>query len=146
MPANETGRSAAPIFSREALEPAELAGFVAAFERDGFVAMPAILTAAGAQGLADEILQHPAYHAWLEEEERRASTAPAARRQGGRFGLRPHNDKGPWTDQTIDAPLIQQLVSAVMAEPQLCHTSIQVSQPGAPAGGYHQDHKHFQHY
>ena len=127
-------QAAESMFTQEALSEAELASFLEAFDRDGFVAMPGVLTAAGARGFADEILNDNAYLAWLQEGDNQ---------HGGRFGLRPHNDKGPFAAQTVDAPLIQQLVTAVMEEPQLCHTTISVSHPGATAGGFHQDHHHF---
>ena len=146
MPANRTGAVADPIYTKEGLSPAELARFLADFDRDGYVALPAILTPEGAQGLADELLTDATYLAWLAEQQPKGGGGGGRKgviSASGRFGQRPHNNKGPFSDQTLDAPLIKQLVCAVMREPQLCHTTFSVSLPGAPAGGFHQDHHHF---
>ena len=47
------------LFARSALEPHELAKFDEDLERDGFVLLPRILSAEGAQGLSDEVRVSP---------------------------------------------------------------------------------------
>jgi hypothetical protein len=145
MPANRTGRTAPEIFATTALSAPELAAFLADFDRDGYVVLDGIMTPAGAAGLAQEMTSHPRYLAWLEDGE--DDTASWCRRTTGRFGLRPWNDKGPYSDQTIDAPLIRQLLGAVMTDPcyppHFDHSTFSVSLPGSPAGAFHQDHHHF---
>ena len=105
MPANTTGLTAPPIFRREALDPSELEAFTAGLERDGFVLFDGCLTREGAEGLAAEMLQHPDYKAWLGGGE--ANRGQKLSADNPRFGLRPFDDKGPFSDQLFDAPLVR---------------------------------------
>ena len=142
MPANATGLTAPPIFRREALDPSELEAFTADLERDGFVLFDGCLTQEGAEGLAAEMLQHPDYKAWLGGGE--ANRGQKLSADNPRFGLRPFNDKGPWSDQLFDAPLVRQLLGAVMRRPyHVCHTTFAVGLPGSSIIGFHQDHHHW---
>ena len=135
MPANATGRTAPSVFRQQALTPAELATFCADFDRDGFVLLQSCLTEEGSAGLAAEMLEHPKYMAWVDGLKHGDNP---------RFGLRPWDVKGAWSDQLFDAPLVQQLLGAVMRRPyHLCHTTLCVGHPGARSIGFHQDHHHW---
>jgi hypothetical protein len=144
MPANATGLTAPPIFKRETFTHDELAEFKAALDDDGFVFFDSLLTEEGAQGLAAEILEHPDYRAWAGG--RAANRGQVKSETSLKFGLRPFNDKGPWSDQLFDAPLVRQLLGAVMRRPyHVCHTTFSVGHPGCQPISFHQDHHHFNH-
>ena len=144
MPANATGRTAPPIFRRKLLSAHELQNFEDMLERDGFVLLDGCLTEDGAAGLAAELLKHPDYRAWADGGEGNRGQV-----RGGdnpRYGMRPWNDKGPWSVQLFDAPLVRQLLGATMRRPyHICHTTFSVGHPGAQPIGFHQDHHHFNH-
>ena len=144
MPANSTGVTAPPIFKREALADGDLAEFKAKLDADGFVFFDSLLTEEGARGLAAEILQHPNYRRWASGKAANRGQLKSA--ASLKFGLRPFNDKGPWSDQLFDAPLVRQLLGTVMRRPyHLCHTTFSVGHPGCQPIGFHQDHHHWNH-
>ena len=152
------------LFARSALEPHELAKFDEDLERDGFVLLPRILSAEGAQGLSDEVRVSPQaaggggltvvppaqilaafdgdaeHHGWLRDGI--CGGSPPLRR-----GVRPFNRKGRFALQCVDSPLVRQLLRRVMPDarypPQFCHSGCSISLPGTEAVGLHQDHHHF---
>ena len=93
MPANRSGRTAPPIFRRHQLSASELADFQRAFEDDGYVVLDGCFTEEGADGLAEEMLANAEYLAWDE------IVRTTGVREPERFGLRPWDEKGPWSDR-----------------------------------------------
>ena len=113
MPANRSGRTGPPIFRRHQLSASELADFQRAFEDDGYVVLDGCFTDAGSDGLAEEMLANAEYLAWDE------IVRTTGVREPERFGLRPWDEKGPWSDR--EPPCL--LPPAVYrADPQ-CHPS-----------------------
>jgi hypothetical protein len=127
-----------PIFRRDTPTTEELA----AFHRDGFVALPNIFTDAGREGLLAEILSAPPVTTFLTEAERpdRDPEAPLA------YFVRPWNDRQYWSDQLLDAPLVVALLQATIGpDYHFCHSALNVALRGVGPIGFHQDHHHWFH-
>jgi hypothetical protein len=127
-----------PMFRRDAPSAAE----IAAFHRDGYVALPEIFTATALAGLIEEIHAREPVQAFLamSEEERRAQGDPFI------YFVRPWNHRGCWSDRLLDAPLVTALLRATLGpEYHFCHSSMNLALRGAGRLGFHQDHHHWFH-
>jgi phytanoyl-CoA dioxygenase PhyH len=127
-----------PIFRRDA----PIAEEVAAFQRDGYLAFPEILTATALARLVEEIHAQEAVQVFLalSEAERRAQGDPFV------YFVRPWNDRGYWSDRLIDAPLVTALLQATLGSAyHFCHSSMNLALRGAGPLGFHQDHHHWFH-
>lgn len=127
-----------PIFQIEAPAAADLD----AFYRDGYVAFPGIFTQEGIDGLMQECVSHPQIVDFLGKSEEERSTLP----QPYQLLVRDWNNKGYWSDQLFDAPLVKALLRAVIgAQYHFCHSTLHVSLRGTPPLHFHQDHHHWKH-
>lgn len=111
---------------------------LATFHEDGYVAFRGALTDEGRQGLAEEILRCEQVVPFLRmtDEERGRLGKPH------QMSVRPWNDKGPWSDQLFDAPLVRALLRATIGEAyHFCHSTLRVSLRGAGGLGFHQDNQ-----
>ncbi len=113
---------------------------LAAFEEDGYVAFPRIFTEAGLAGLTDEILSIEAVREFLADAEKDAA------KLGTAYFVRPWNQRGPWADRIIDAPLVTALLRATIGpDYHFCHSALNVALRGVGRIGLHQDHHHWFH-
>jgi len=127
-----------PMFRRDAPSAAE----IAAFQRDGYIAFPDIITATALAGLIEEIHRQEPIQAFLAmpEEERRAQGNPLV------YFVRPWNNRGYWSDRLIDAPLVTALLHATLGPAyHFCHSSMNLALRGAARLEFHQDHHHWFH-
>ena len=127
-----------PMLRIEAPSAADLA----VFHRDGYLAYPDILTDAGREGLIDEIVHYAPVQAFLSlSGEQRAKQTNSSQ-----YFIRPWNDRGAWSDQLIDAPLVTALLQATIGGAwHFCHSAMNVAARGAPGGSLHMDHHHWFH-
>lgn len=91
-----------PIFRME--EPS--ADDLAAFHRDGYVAFPAVFSDDGLKGFLDEILSREQVIELLKKNDDGLNQLPSPYR----LDVRPWNNKGRWSDQLFDAPLVTALL------------------------------------
>ena len=127
-----------PIFRIDAPSPED----IDAFHRDGYVAIPNVFTEEGLSGLTDEILHIDGAREFLHalDEEQGKPSKPSA------YFVRPWNDRGPWADQLIDAPLVTALLQATIGpDYHFCHSALNIAPRGAGRVGFHQDHHHWRH-
>ena len=127
-----------PIFRIGALSPED----IEAFHRDGYVAIPNVFTEEGLSGLTDEILHMDGAREFLHalDEEQGKPSKPSA------YFVRPWNNRGPWADQLIDAPLVTALLQATIGpDYHFCHSALNIAPRGAGRVGFHQDHHHWRH-
>ena len=113
-----------------------------AFHSAGYIVFPAVLTDKGLAGLTDEILSHEQVIDFFSntDEEHSKLSKPY------RLSVRNWNNKGPWSDQLFDAPLVLALLRATIGEDfHFCHSTIAVSLRGAGPINFHQDHHHWKH-
>lgn len=128
----------APIFRRDA----PLAEELAAFRRDGYVALENIFTDEGREGLVQEILAQDPVRAFLNAAE---SADPESGSPRAYF-VRPWNDREFWSDQLLDAPLVTALLRATIGwDYHFCHSALNVALRGVGPVGFHQDHHHWFH-
>jgi hypothetical protein len=115
---------------------------LAVFHQDGYLAYPDILTDAGREGLIDEIVHYAPVQAFLSlSGEQRAKQTNSSQ-----YFVRPWNDRGAWSDQLIDAPLVTALLQATIGGAwHFCHSAMNVAARGAPGGSLHMDHHHWFH-
>ena len=127
-----------PMLRIEAPSAANLA----VFHQDGYLAYPDILTDAGREGLIDEIVHYAPVQAFLSlSGEQRAKQTNSSQ-----YFIRPWNDRGAWSDQLIDAPLVTALLQATIGGAwHFCHSAMNVAARGAPGGSLHMDHHHWFH-
>lgn len=107
-----------------------------AFDEDGYVAFPDVLTDEGREGLVSEILgcQQVVEFLGLTDEQRGRSSKPH------RLSVIGWNDKGPCADRLFDAPLVTALLRATIGEDvHFCHSTIRISMRGSLGLGFHQD-------
>jgi ectoine hydroxylase-related dioxygenase (phytanoyl-CoA dioxygenase family) len=126
------------LFRRDAPTAEE----IAAFHRDGYIALPEIFTETALARLIGEVLAQEAVKAFLalSKEERRARGNPFV------YFVRPWNERGCWSDRLIDAPLITALLRATVGPKyHFCHSSMNLALRGAGRIGFHQDHHHWFH-
>jgi len=127
-----------PIFQIDAPTAEDLATFY----RDGYVAFPAIFTEEGLAGLMDETVNHEQ----IVDFVRQTDEARTKLNQPYQLLVRDWNNKGPWSDQLFDAPLVTALLQAVIGDQyHFCHSTLHVSLRGAPSLHFHQDHHHWKH-
>lgn len=115
---------------------------LAAFHKDGYLALPDVFTDEARQGLIDEVLTYGPVREFLHltDEERQEQNAPHG------YFTRPWNDRRYWSDALIDAPLVTTLLNATVGPHyHFCHSALKLSLPGEGAIGYHQDHHHWFH-
>ena len=83
---------------------------IATFHQDGCVVFPEVFTDEGLTGLIDEILNLNAvkdYFKSLADLWAEANNPPT-------YFVRPWNDRGPWGNRLIDAPLVTALLQATI--------------------------------
>lgn len=113
-----------------------------AFHQDGYVVFPAVLQAEGITGLTDEILDLDQVKVFFSLPDDKRRELP----RGYRLGVKPFNQKGPWSRQLFDAPLVTSLLTATIGPAvHFCHSSLHISLRGAPSIKFHQDHHHWRH-
>ena len=132
-------------------------GWLEDFERDGFAAFPAAMSAAGSEGLAREFLSRESLVSYLQqsagdrEAEWRAALKPGAdpgdgggphMGSGGNLNAEASPCDGPYTDQLLDAPFVRSLLSGAMGPHYHLTTPPHgtVRSQGAWALSLHQDH------
>lgn len=115
---------------------------IASFHRDGYIAFSDVLTDAGREGLIDEVVNYGPVGEFLRiSEEERGKLDPQYR-----YSVRPWNDRGPWSDSLIDAPLVTNLLkSTIGPDYHFCHSAMNLASRGAKKVGFHQDHHHWRH-
>ncbi len=127
-----------PIFTIDAPTAADLT----AFYQDGYVAFPGVFTAEGIEGLMAECVSHPQIVDFIGKSDDGRSALP----QPYQLLIRDWNNKGFWSDQLFDAPLVKALLQAVINDKyHFCHSTLHVSLRGTPALHFHQDHHHWKH-
>ncbi len=127
-----------PIFKIDAPSAEDLA----AFHRDGYVAFPAVFSDEGLKGFLDEIHSREQVIELFKknDDELNKMTSPY------RMGIRPWNNKGPWSDQLFDAPLVTALLRATIGKAiHFCHSSLNISLRGCGGIRAHMDHHHWLH-
>ena len=80
---------------------------VSTFHRDGFLILPEVFTDEGLKGLTEEILslqEVKDYFKSLSKSNPEADNLPP--KHPSSYFVRPWNDRGPWGDRLIDAPLV----------------------------------------
>ena len=103
---------------------------------------PMSLRRKGLSGLTDEILHMDGAREFLHalDEEQGKPSKPSA------YFVRPWNNRGPWADQLIDAPLVTALLQATIGpDYHFCHSALNIAPRGAGRVGFHQDHHHWRH-
>jgi len=121
------------MFRLEAPTAAE----VESFHRDGFIAYPDIMRDETRAALLEEVLAPSAVRGFLAQPDGSESKV---------HFVRPWDERGPWSDRLIDAPLVRNLLeSTVGPRYHFCHSSMNISRRGACEGGIHQDHHHWRH-
>jgi hypothetical protein len=109
---------------------------LAAFQEDGYVVFPQVLTDSGRQGLLDEVLRTPAVVEFLRKDpaERASQDRPH------RLHHEPWNDKGACGMALFDAPLVRALLGGTIEGPyHFCHSAVRVSLRESRGLGYHHD-------
>ena len=112
------------------------------FHRDGYVAIPEVFTEEALGGLTDEVLNIEGAREYLRalDDEQGKLRDPTV------YFVRPWNDRGPWADQLIDAPLVTALLQATIGpDYHFCHSAMNIAPRGAKRLGFHQDHHHWRH-
>ncbi len=112
------------------------------FHRDGYIAIPEVFTEEALSALTDEVLNLDGAREYLQtlEAEQGKPSDPAV------YFVRPWNDRGPWADQLIDAPLVTALLQATIGpDYHFCHSAMNIAPRGVGQLGFHQDHHHWRH-
>ena len=127
-----------PLFRIDAPSEENLADF----HRDGYVAIPEVFTEEALSGLTDEVLNLEGPREYLH-----ALKADQGKpRDPSVYFVRPWNDRGPWADQLIDAPLVTALLQATIGpDYHFCHSAMNIAPRGVGQLGFHQDHHHWRH-
>lgn len=116
---------------------------LASFDRDGYILIPEAFTESALAALCEETLSQAPVRAFLnasEDERRRQNGNPHL------FFVRPWDERGFWSDQLIDAPLITALLKATIGpDYHFCHSSMNLALRGIGPVGFHQDHHHWFH-
>ena len=102
-----------PIFRLTASSADDLA----TFHRDGCLVLPDVFTDEGLVGLTDEILSQDPVREYFKSLAGFDSEA----NDPHTYVLRPWNDRGPWGNRLIDAPLISLLQSTIGSDYHFCH-------------------------
>ena len=113
-----------------------------AFHRDGYVTFPDVFTDVGRAGLINEILNLGHVREYLQALDSESS----GHSDHKVYFVRPFNDRGPWADALIDAPLITALLRATIgSDYHFCHSALNLAPRGTRRIGFHQDHHHWFH-
>ena len=127
-----------PIFRLTAPSADDLA----TFHRDGCVVLPDVFTDEGLADLTDEILSQDPVREYFKSLAGFDSEA----NDPHTYVLRPWNDRGPWGDRLIDAPLITSLLqSTIGPDYHFCHSAMSIVPSGAKGVKLHQDHHQWRH-
>ena len=111
---------------------------LAAFHRDGYVAYPGVFTDEGLTGFTDEILSREQVVEFFKKNNEHSNEL--------RMDVRPWNNKGPWSDQLFDAPLVTALLRSIIGNAyQFCHSTMHIKMRGSGALRAHMDHHHWFH-
>ena len=115
---------------------------ISVFHQKGYILYPGIFTDDGLKGFLEEILTWPPVQAHFAKTEKQ-------RNQGEKtdhFNWRNWDDKGPWSDQLIDAPFVIALLKEIIGgDFHFCHSTLHIAFRGATAIPFHQDHHHWKH-
>ena len=112
------------------------------FHRDGYVAIPEAFTEEALSGLTDEVLNMEGAREFLRalDDEQGKPSNPTT------YFVRPWNNRGPWADRLIDAPLVTALLQATIGpDYHFCHSALNIAPRGVRRVGFHQDHHHWRH-
>ena len=127
-----------PIFRIEAPSQKNLEDF----HRDGYVAIPEVFTEEALSGLTDEVLSMDGAREYLhalDDEQGRPSNPTV-------YFVRPWNNRGPWGDRLIDAPLVTALLQTTIGpDYHFCHSALNIAPRGVGRLSFHQDHHHWRH-
>ena len=127
-----------PLFRFDAPSADDLA----AFHRDGYVAFPGVFNDDGLKGFIDEILTREQVIELFKKHDDELNQLPSPYR----MNVRPWNNKGPWSDQLFDAPLVAALLRATIGEAvHFCHSSLNITLRGCGGIRAHMDHHHWLH-
>ena len=125
-----------PIFRIEA----PLAKDISAFHQKGYIVYPRIFTDEGQEGFMKEILTWRPVHEHFAKTELQRSK----RKKVNDFNWRNWDDKGPWSDQLIDAPFVTAVLKGIIGNDfHFCHSTLHIAFRGATAIPFHQDHHHW---
>ncbi len=123
-----------PIFRIDAPSAEDLD----AFHRDGFVAYPAVFSDEGLKSFVDEIHSRVQVTDYFNDNKGKPDEHGV--------NVRPWNNKGPWSDQLFDAPLVTALLRAIIGENfQFCHSTMHIKMRGGKGVHAHMDHHHWFH-
>ena len=110
------------------------------FHNDGYIAYPDVLTDDGREGLIEEITQH------FEPTRQYIEALNNGDKPERPYFMRPWNDRGKYSDQLIDDPFINALISATIGDAyHFCHSALNIAPRGVGPLGFHQDHHHWRH-
>ncbi|HHZ92810.1 TPA: hypothetical protein EYN65_20365 [Candidatus Poribacteria bacterium] len=112
------------------------------FHQKGYIAYPGIFTDEGQKGFMEEIL------AWqpMREHFSKTELQRSKREKTDDFNWRNWDDKGPWSDQLIDAPFVTAALKEIIGNDfHFCHSTLHIAFRGAAAIPFHQDHHHWKH-
>ncbi len=123
-----------PIFKIDAPSADDLA----TFHRDGYVAYPGVFTDEGIKGFMDEILSREQVVEFFKKNNEDPNEL--------RMDVRPWDNKGPWSDQLFDAPLVTALLRSIIGDDyHFCHSTMHLKMRGSGALRAHMDHHHWFH-
>ena len=97
------------------------------FHRDGYVAIPEVFTEKALSELTDEVLSMDGAREYLHalDGEQGRSSNPTV------YFVRPWDDRGPWADRLIDAPLVTALLQATIGpDYHFCHSALNIAPRG----------------
>ena len=116
---------------------------LAFFHKNGYVAFPSVLTEEARQGLMDEILRTPLVAEFLGmTDEERSQLTREGMKKPHRLSSQQWDDKGPFADQLLDAPLVAALLRSVIGEDyHFCHSELRISMPGSIGLPFHHDNR-----
>jgi ectoine hydroxylase-related dioxygenase (phytanoyl-CoA dioxygenase family) len=108
------------------------------FHRDGYAVLADAMTDEAREELIEEVVNSKPVSDFL--------AASPDERERPTYFVRPWNDREPWGDSFIDAPLVRSLLAATI-EPgyHFCHSALNVAPRGVNRVQFHQDHHHWKH-
>ncbi len=112
---------------------------IESFHNDGYIAFPDVFTDQARESLIGEI-------EGLERVREYVGQLQSMSGEPKAFFIRPWNDRGPYSDQLIDDPFINALLTATIGSNyHFCHSALNVAPRGIGPLRYHQDHHHWKH-
>ncbi len=113
---------------------------LAGFDEEGFISFEDAMRDGFRDALIDEVLARGPVREFLSGADRDRLADPT------RYFERPWNDRGPFSDALIDAPLITALLERTVGRDyHFCHSAMNLALPGAGRQPLHQDHHHWKH-